>query len=297
MKFKQILSAAAAFAVAAAVAMSMMMSTVSAAEKELTYIGPSANAYALENDGVSLRLNIYNQWSKGQETADIVDKGEFAEKISVNFTVSGLGTDSANVADDGTKTPFQAFLSGSVGVDSSWEPTENNKAVAIEGDGTYTVDFMLSTPADTILCLILSTNINAYQYTSSGKPADTGITFKINKITTGTVGEDTTDTSETTDPTNEEETTEPATGGVEPTPTEEPEATEAPTTEETVTTTVQTTAAQTTANNTSGGNTSGNQVSGSTSNAPGTKDAGIAAAFAGLAVTAAIGVLTQLRKK
>lgn len=307
MKFKRILSVAAAFTVAAAAAMTMMISTVSAAEKELAYTGPSDKAYALENDGVSLRLNIFNKWSSGQETADINDKGEFAEKISVTFTVDGLGTNSANIADDGTKTPYKAFLSGSVGVDTYWGPTANNntvdnESVAINGDGTYTVDFLLSTPADTILCLILSTNINAYSYTSTGKPADTGITFTIDKITTVALAAVETDTSATdfTDPATEavDEPTESATGGVAVAPTDATEVSTAAVADTSVTTAVQTTAAAAVSNsNNSAGSTSGNQVSNNTSNAPTTKDAGIAAAFAGLVATAAVGVLTQLRRK
>lgn len=48
---------------------------------------------------------------------------------------------------------------------------------------------MLSSPADTISCLILSTNINAYQYADSAEidemgAAAAGITFNIDKVTT-----------------------------------------------------------------------------------------------------------------
>ena len=50
-------------------------------------------------------------------------------------------------------------------------------------------EFLLSSPADTISCLILSTNINAYQYADSAEidemgAAATGITFNIDKVTT-----------------------------------------------------------------------------------------------------------------
>lgn len=177
---------------AAAIAATAMFSAVSVSaaemtEKEIEYTGPSANAFNLENDGVSLRMNLYNVW--GQETTDLANTGAFQEKISVTFTVDGLGDNSANIAEDGTETPYEAFLSGSVGTDSYWGPTADdntveNEAVAIEGDGTYTAEFLLNDPADTILCLILSTNINVYQYTETGKPADSGITFSIDSVTT-----------------------------------------------------------------------------------------------------------------
>lgn len=147
---------------------------------------------AFENDGSSLRMNIFNEW--GIDIKDIENKGNFSEKISVTFTVSGLGENSANIAEDGTETPYEAFLSGSVGTDSYWGSTAegntvDNKSVAIEGDGTYMAEFLLSSPADTISCLILSTNINAYQYADSAEidemgAAAAGITFNIDKVTT-----------------------------------------------------------------------------------------------------------------
>ena len=186
--FKRIIAAASAAALAATAMFSAVsVSAADMVEKEIKYTGPSANAFNLENDGVSLRMNLYNTW--GQETTDIENTGAFQEKISVTFTVDGLGENSANIAEDGTETPYEAFLSGSIGTDSYWGPTADdntvdNKAVAIEGDGTYTAEFLLNDPADTILCLILSTNINVYQYTETGKPADSGITFSIDKVTT-----------------------------------------------------------------------------------------------------------------
>lgn len=187
--FKKILAAVSAAALAAtAVFSAVSVSAADMVEKEIEYTGPSANAFNLENDGVSLRMNLYNTW--GQETTDLANTGAFQEKISVTFTVDGLGDNSANIAEDGTETPYEAYLSGSVGADSYWGPdaaddnTVDNKAVAIEGDGTYTAEFLLNDPADTILCLILSTNINVYQYTETGKPADSGITFSIDSVKT-----------------------------------------------------------------------------------------------------------------
>lgn len=188
--FKRIIASVSAAALAATAMFSAVsVSAAEMVEKEIEYTGPSEKAYALENDGKSLRLNLYNEWSTGQETADIAKTGSFQEKIAVTFTVEGLGTDSANINEDGEEVPFEAFLSGAVGADSYWGPeaddnTVENESVAIEGDGTYTAEFLLNDPADTILCLILSTNINAYQYAETGVPADTGITFSVDSVTT-----------------------------------------------------------------------------------------------------------------
>ncbi|MGN1086159.1 MAG: dockerin type I repeat-containing protein [Porcipelethomonas sp.] len=187
--FKRIIAAVSAAALAATAMFSAVsVSAADMVEKAIEYTGPSANAFNLENDGVSLRMNLYNVW--GQETTDLANTGAFMEKVAVTFTVDGLGENSANIAEDGTETPYEAYLSGAIGTDSYWGPsaaddnTVDNKAVAIEGDGTYTAEFLLNDPADTILCLILSTNINVYQYTETGKPADSGITFSIDSVTT-----------------------------------------------------------------------------------------------------------------
>ncbi len=185
--FKRIIASASAAVLAATAMFAAVPASAATVEKEIAYNGPSAKAFALENDGVSLRLNIFNEW--GTSVKDINNKGEFNEKVAVTFTVDGLGEDSANIAEDGTEVPYEAFLSGAIGTDGYWgedseDNTVENEYVAIEGDGTYTTEFLLNDPADTILCLILSTNINAYQYTETGLPADTGITFTVDKITT-----------------------------------------------------------------------------------------------------------------
>lgn len=188
--FKRIIASVSAAAIAATAMFSAVsVSAADMVEKELAYSGPSEKAFALENDGVSFRMNLLNEWSTGQETADIEKTGSFQEKIAVTFTVDGLGENSANIAEDGTETPYEAYISGMVGSNVYWgegnsDNTVENEAVAIEGDGTYTAEFLLADPADTILCLILSTNINVYQYTETGKPADSGITFSIDKVTT-----------------------------------------------------------------------------------------------------------------
>lgn len=58
----------------------------------IEYTGPSEGAFNKENDGVSLRMNIYNVW--GNNITDITNtpEGGLAEgdTVVVNFTVSGI---------------------------------------------------------------------------------------------------------------------------------------------------------------------------------------------------------------
>lgn len=159
-KLKRIIASASAAAMAASALLAAVPASAASVEKEIAYTGPSDGALAFENDGSSLRMNIFNEW--GIDIKDIENKGDFSEKISVTFTVWG-STAEGNTVD--------------------------NKSVAIEGDGTYMAEFLLSSPADTISCLILSTNINAYQYADSAEidemgAAAAGITFNIDKVTT-----------------------------------------------------------------------------------------------------------------
>lgn len=114
-KLKRIIASASAAAMAASALLAAVPASAASVEKEIAYTGPSEGALAFENDGSSLRMNIFNEW--GIDIKDIENKGNFSEKISVTFTVSGLGENSANIAEDGTETPYEAFLSGSVGTD------------------------------------------------------------------------------------------------------------------------------------------------------------------------------------
>ena len=189
-KLKRIIASASAAAMAASALLAAVPASAASVEKEIAYTGPSDGALAFENDGSSLRMNIFNEW--GIDIKDIENKGDFSEKISVTFTVSGLGENSANIAEDGTETPYEAFLSGSVGTDSYWGSTAegntvDNKSVAIEGDGTYMAEFLLSSPADTISCLILSTNINAYQYADSAEETEPDPDVPVGTIGTATI--------------------------------------------------------------------------------------------------------------
>lgn len=293
MNFKKFFAAAAACAVAA---FSTVAMTVSAAETELTYTGPSENAFAINDDGSTLRLNLLNEWSKGKETADVAKSGSFSESINVTFTISGL-KGGCNVNEDGSNgDPYYAELVGSIGEDNYWgtsDPSKNtvtNDQVAITGDGQYTASFKLAKPADTILCLILTTNINAFNYASDGKPANTGITIKVDKVTTG--GAAVTPDNNTQTPTQASDN-----GTDTQTPTQAPANNNNNNT--------QTQAQQqnnNTNNSTNNGSTSGGAVLGNSTqtNSASTGDAGVAAAVAGLVITAGIGaaaVAMRSRKK
>lgn len=277
MKLKKIFAAAVACAVAA---LSSVAMTVSAAETEIAYTGPSADAFAMNDDGSTLRLNIYNEWLQSPQSPvkDINNKGAFAESINVTFTISGLNG-SCNKNEDGSDgDAYKAELVGTVGTDNYWgtsDPSKNtvtNDQVAITGNGQYTASFKLSEASDTILCLILTTNINAYNYASDGKPANTGITIKVDKITTGgaavTPSDNNTTPTQAQDNNNNTQTPTQAQNNNAQTPTQ----------------------AQNNSGST-GGSTSGGAVLGNSTqtNSATTGDAGVAVAVAGLVITAGIG--------
>lgn len=96
-KLKRIIASASAAAMAASALLAAVPASAASVEKEIAYTGPSDGALAFENDGSSLRMNIFNEW--GIDIKDIENKGDFSEKISVTFTVSGTGKDgTSNVA-------------------------------------------------------------------------------------------------------------------------------------------------------------------------------------------------------
>ena len=202
MKMRNMVAAmtAVAFSAISCVAMS-----ASAAVTEIPYTGPSAGALATENNGTDLRLNIFNEW--GNEVRDINNATACEDNVTVTFTVSGIGTNSANTNEDGTAgEPYKAWLSGTIGTNECWDSASPAYApVAITGDGQYTATFALAEAADTVLCLIVSTNINLYNYGTS--VADCGVNITIDKITTGT--EDAPTEAPTEAPTTEAPTTVP----------------------------------------------------------------------------------------
>lgn len=165
----------------------------------------SSAALTTSDDTNEVRLNICNTWS-GNNIEDVATKTPVSEKIVVNFTVEGIGSDSTRTNDDGTTEDLCAYLIGSVGMNSAWNADENgNKPVSINGDGDYTATWTLDEDSDTIDSLILQSNI---QIPEDKTLASSGITLKINYISTvGDASAITTTTTETTSATTTAETT------------------------------------------------------------------------------------------
>lgn len=269
MKMKNMIATMTAVAVTAVSCVAM---NASAAVTEIPYTGPSAGAMALENNGTDLRLNLLNEWTT-PAIADIAGTTVVEDNITVTFTVSGIGTNSSVTNDDGSAgAAYYAYLSGSVGTTTGWEVSSaGNDPVAITGDGQYTVTWNLAEPSESISCLILSSNINLYNYGTSVE--DCGVVFTLDSITTGV-----------------EDATEAPTDA----PTEAPadSTTEAPADDsskaDSTTTTGGSTSSTSSSTTSKGGSTT-------TSNAS-TGDAGVAAAVAALAVAGAAVMVSKKRK-
>lgn len=156
----------------------------------------SSKALTTSDDTNEVRLNICNTWS-GNNIEDVATETPVSEKIVVNFTVSGIGTDSTRTNEDGTTENLCAYLIGSVGMNSAWNAGENgNKPVFINGDGDYTATWTLDEDSETIDSLILQSNIRIDEDKTL---ASSGITLKINSIST--VGDASTLTTTTTNAT------------------------------------------------------------------------------------------------
>lgn len=258
MKMKNMIAAMTAVAVSA---ISFAAMTASAAVTEIPYTG--SNVLATEDNGTDIRLNLLNIWG-GNNTSDINSATVVEDNITVTFTISGLGANSTNVNTDGTPgAAYQMWLSGSVGSAGAWNPGENgNEPIAINGDGQYTVTWNFGETYDTINALIISSNINFYQY---GESIDaSGLSITLDKITTGV--EDA--------PTEPQET--------------EPQATEAPAGE--TTTTAGSTAAGGAATTTTAPKTT------TTTTNANTGDNGIAIALAALGTAGAVAIVSKKRK-
>lgn len=156
----------------------------------------SSDALTTSDDTNEVRLNICNTWN-GNNIEDVSTETPVNEKIVVNFTVDGIGSDSTRTNEDGTTENLCAYLIGSVGMNSAWNAGENgNSAVSINGDGDYTVTWTLDEDSETIDSLILQSNI---KLDKDETLASSGITFKINYISTvGSESTTTTDTGTTT---------------------------------------------------------------------------------------------------
>ncbi len=183
MKMRNMIATMTAVAVSA---ISFAAMSASAAVTDIPYTGPSTGAMAVENNGTDLRLNLINEWTTPPVT-DIAGATTVVEdNITVTFTVSGIGTNSNVTNEDGTAgAAYYAYLSGMVGTSTGWDVGAcGNDSIPITGDGQYTVTWNLAEASESISCLIISTNINLYNYGTSVD--DCGVVFTLNSITTGT---------------------------------------------------------------------------------------------------------------
>lgn len=132
---------------------SVIIERVDGTTTEIAYTGPSDGAFSKENDGVSLRMNLYNTW--GNNVKDITNEPEgglnSGDKLVVNFTVSGLvraekpEATYGDVDGNGKVDPDDAYLvlkeyaTASVGGASSFDDTQKKNA-DVSGDGNINAD-------------------------------------------------------------------------------------------------------------------------------------------------------------
>lgn len=118
---------------------------------DLDYTGPSDGAFSKENDGVSLRINIYNVWGNDIKDIPTEPEGGLADgdKILVNFTVSGLTPPPAaalgDVDGNGEYEINDAFLAlmECSNVSAGSDPTFDEEKMAcadVDGDGTIAIN-------------------------------------------------------------------------------------------------------------------------------------------------------------
>ncbi len=206
MKIKKIMAALASMALSAAV-LAVMSVSAYAADITIPYT-PSEKSLTTSDDTNEVRVNICNTWS-GNNIEDIKTDTSISEKIVVNFTVDGIGSDSTTKNEDGTTENLCAYLIGSIGTNSAWNAEENGNAkVAINGDGNYTAVWTLEEDSDTIDNLILQSNI---RIDADKTLEESGITITVNSVST--IGEEDTSTTTTTTTTNAETTTTTTTSG------------------------------------------------------------------------------------
>lgn len=189
MKKMHVCKKAMAFSLSGAMLFSVAALPASAAEAvEIPYAGTTEGAYRISDDGSSIRLNILNTWTSPQ-ISDIEAATACSEYIEVTFTIAGIGENYCNMNEDGTEgEAYNAQLMGAIGGMGFWGNEDDTATIiptAITGDGTYTVRTELPEASDAILCLILETNINVYQYNESGSLADSGVTITVDGVRTG----------------------------------------------------------------------------------------------------------------
>ena len=220
MRLKNILAGAVALALC-----TVSFASLAADAGEVKTIDCSnASVLGLGDEGNALRRNIYNVW--GNSVEDIDPNTAVSEYITIDFTISGIGSDSArkdtssSTKYDADGTNYYAFIGGSIAGNSRHSISgadATSEYTAINGDGTYTVTWTLDSPSENISCLYLQTNIDFTEYVAEAdretaekekNTAASGITITINSITSVEPDkeEETTDT-ESSDDTTESETT------------------------------------------------------------------------------------------
>ncbi len=174
MKMKKIFAALAAAAVSTASFATMTFGSASAAVTEIPYT-QSEGSLSTDNDGRSVRRNIFNIWTT-PKTQDIAQATEIVNNVTVNFTVEGLNDgDVAN-----------AWIAGSIAGASVWTLDDaGDNAIELNGNGDYTVSWLVPSDSSTIDCLILQTDINYFSYGDFATLEGSGINLTINSITTG----------------------------------------------------------------------------------------------------------------
>ena len=211
MKMNKILATVAASALSLS-ALAAMSFSASAAVTEIPYT-QSEDSLSTDNDGRSLRRNIYNVWTT-PNTADIDGaKTTIEDNVTVEFTVSGIGD--ASTTDDGTQ--LKAWLAGSIAGNSVWSLNDAGEAaIDINGDGTYTATWALE-GSENVDCLTVQTNINIYSFGNNVTGIDdTTANITVNKIYTGkedAPAETTTTTEAPAGNTTTTTTAKPAAGG------------------------------------------------------------------------------------
>lgn len=193
MKMKKIFAALAAAAVSAASFATMTFGSANAAVTEIPYT-QSEGSLSTDNDGRSVRRNIFNIWTT-PKTQDIAQATEIVNNVTVNFTVEGLNDgDVAN-----------AWIAGSIAGASVWTLADaGDNAIEINGNGDYTVSWLVPSDSSTVDCLILQTDINYFSYGDFATLEGSGINLTINSITTGV---DDAPVDEETDAPTEDDTT------------------------------------------------------------------------------------------
>lgn len=180
MKMNKVLATIAASALSLS-ALAAMSFSASAAVTEIPYT-QSEDSLSTDNDGRSLRRNIYNVWTTPNTTDIDGSKTTIEDNVTVEFTVSGIGD--ASTTDDGTQ--LKAWLAGSIAGNSVWSLDEAGEyAIDINGDGTYTATWALE-GSENVDCLIVQTNINIYSFGNNVTGIDdTTANITVNKIYTG----------------------------------------------------------------------------------------------------------------